>query len=200
MTDPEILPEDFRAALKEMHGYLDITEGDLLKIYRLALDHAHRRLTEDVLVQEVMHREVVSVTSGVHPHEAEALLFRHRIGGMPVVDGEHRVVGVISETDFLYRLEDPELFTFMDRLKHYLLRKEHHGKTHGDTVAELMTAPAITVQAGETVRRAATLMVERAVNRLPVVDGAGHLVGIVTRADLVRLLHRQKEQGEEGEA
>lgn len=200
MTDPEILPEDFRAALKEMHAYLDITEGDLLKIYHLALEHARRRLTEDILLDAVMHRDVVSVTTEVHPHEAEALLFRHQIGGMPVVDGEGRVVGVISETDFLYRLEDPELFTFMDRLKHYLHRKEHHGKTHGDTVAELMTAPVITVQGGETVSRAATLMVERGVNRLPVVDGAGHLVGIVTRADLVRVLHRQEEEVEEAEA
>ena len=200
MTDPEILPEDFRAALKEMHAYLDITEGDLLTIYRLAVEHARRRLTEGIHVDEVMHREVVSVTGGVHPHEAETLLFRHQIGGMPVVDGEGRVVGVISETDFLYRLEDPELFTFMDRLKHYLHRKEHHGKAHGDTVAELMSAPALTVQASETVSRAATLMVERRVNRLPVVDGAGRLVGIVTRADLVRVLHRQEEQDEEGKA
>lgn len=199
MSEPEILPEDLRAALRAMQVYVDITEGDLLKIYRLALDHAHRRLTEGILVEAVMHRDVVSVTTAVHPHEAEALLFRHQIGGMPVVDDEGRVVGVISETDFLYRLEDPELFTFMDRMKHYLHRKEHHGKTHGDTVAELMSAPAITVQASEAVSRAATLMVERRINRLPVVDGTGHLVGIVTRADLVRVLHRQEEQGEEAQ-
>jgi CBS-domain-containing membrane protein len=198
MADPEILPDDLRAALKAMHGYVDITEADLQEIYRLALDHARRRLQEEIRVGEVMTREVVSVQAGTDSHQAEALLFRHRVSGLPVVDADRRVVGVVSEKDFLYRLEDDELFTFMDRLKRYLHRHQLERKIHGDTVDELMTAPAITVTPDTPLGTVATLLVERGINRVPVVDADGRLQGIISRADLVRVLHHQG-QGEEGQ-
>lgn len=191
MTDPDILDEDFRAALKEMHGYIDITEEDLVKIYGLALEHARRRVMGNVLVDEVMNKGVISIQAEAHIHEAESLLFRHRISGLPVVDKENRVVGVISEKDFLYRMEDPELFTFMDRLKHYLHQKELQRKIKGDTVGDVMTRPPITVRENTTVNRVATLLVEKGINRVPVVDVEGKLVGIVSRNDLVKALHDQ---------
>ena len=190
MTDPELLDEDFRAALKEMVGFVDISEEDLVQVYRLALAHAKRRLEGSMLVGQVMTREVISVPLDAHVHEAESLLFRHRISGLPVVDGEGRVVGVVSEQDFLYRLEDPGLFTFMDRLKHYLHKKKYDRKVRGNKVEDLMTSPAVTVREDLPIHLAAMLLVEKKINRLPVVDAEGRLAGIVSRADLIRVLHQ----------
>jgi len=192
MTDPEMIREDFRHAAKELHGFIDISEEDLFKIYQLAVKHARNRLKGDCVVETVMTHEVVSVQAKAHSHEAEALLFRHRISGLPVVDGENRVIGVITEKDFLYRMEDPELFTLMDRFKHFLHHKEIGKKILGEYVEDLMTTPAVTVTKGMTVRQIATLFVEKKINRVPVVDEEGKLVGIVSRADLVRALHQEE--------
>ncbi len=192
MTDPEMIREDFRRAAGEIRGFIDISEEDLFKIYQLAVKHARKRLKGDCVVETVMTREVVSVQAEAHSHEAEALLSRHRISGLPVVDEEERVIGVISEKDFLYRMEDPELFTWMDRLKHILHHKEIGKKISGERVQDLMTTPAVTVTKGATVRQVATLFVEKKINRVPVVDEEEKLVGIVSRADLVRALHQEE--------
>ena len=189
MTDPEILDEDFSAALKEMSGFVDITEKDLLELYRLALKHASNRRTTHLLVEQVMTRNVISVKLGAHPHDAEALLFEHRISGLPVVDEGNRVVGVVSEQDFLHCLEDCDFMSFTDRVRHFLYRKEYKRKTQCEKVEDLMTTPPITVQKGMSVNRVATILVEKKINRVPVVDDEGRLVGIVSRADLIKVLH-----------
>ncbi|OIP61841.1 MAG: hypothetical protein CO150_04875 [Nitrospirae bacterium CG_4_9_14_3_um_filter_53_35] len=189
MTDPEILDEDFRAALKEMPGFVDITEKDLVELYRLARKHAGNRRTGHLLVEQVMTRDVVSVKLGADPHDAEALLFEHRISGLPVVDEGNHVLGVVSEQDFLHCMEDQEFLSFTDRVRHVLHRKEYTKKTRCEKVEDLMTTPPITVQKGMSVNRVATILVEKKINRVPVVDEEGRLAGIVSRADLIKVLH-----------
>jgi CBS domain-containing protein len=122
-------------------------------------------------VEDIMTREVVTVPPGASLKEAAHLLVEHRISGLPVVDDHAHVLGVVSEAD--------------------VLRKEavDGPKLEARVVGEAMTAPALTIEAHRPVRLAARLMIEKGVNRLPVVDD-GTLVGIVTRADLVRAFVR----------
>ena len=67
MQEPEILDEDFSAALKEMVGFVDISEQDLVEIYKMALEHARKRVRGHILVEQMMTREVLSVKTGTHP-------------------------------------------------------------------------------------------------------------------------------------
>jgi CBS-domain-containing membrane protein len=194
MQEPEILDEDFRAALKEMVGFVDISEQDLVEIYKLALEHARKRVRGHILVEQMMTREVLSVKTGTHPHEAEAMLFEHRISGLPVVDEENRVVGVLSEQDFLYCMEERDFMSLAERLRYTLHKKEYKRKAQCEKVEDLMTAPPITVHKGMTINRVATLLVEKKINRVPVVDEEGRLIGIVSRADLVRMLHNKHKE------
>jgi CBS domain-containing protein len=141
--------------------------------------------------RDLMTIDVVTVTPETTLKEAAELLVSRGISGVPVVDSEGGVVGIFSEADIVLKegregrregvlgwLFEPEF-----SLEHKLMAK---------TVGDAMTTPAITVGPDVPVHKAATRMVDDAINRLPVVDG-GRLVGIVTRADLVRAFIRSDE-------
>lgn len=114
-----------------------------------------------------MTREVVAVRPSASLKDAARLLAANGISGLPVVDEELAVLGVISETDII-ACEAGDLRRF---------------------AAETMTSPAVTVESDWSVADAARLMLAKSVNRLPVLE-QGKLVGIVTRADLVRAFVR----------
>jgi len=138
-------------------------------------------------VADVMTREVISVAPETSLRDVARLLGEHRISGVPVVDAEGACIGVVSEADLLLKQVS----------RHQPLRlslewflspppdPEELRRRTAVTAAEAMTAPALTIEADRPLREAAVLMVDRGVNRLPVVSRTA-LVGMITRADLVR--------------
>ena len=146
----------------------------------------------EMKIRDLMTTDVVTVTPETTLKEAAALLVERRISGLPVVDATGRVLGVLSEADILVKeggerrrggmlswLFEPDA-TIEDKLT-------------AKTVGEAMSAPAVTIRSNAPVHKAATHMVEEGINRLPVVDD-GALLGIVTRADLVRAFTRSDEE------
>lgn len=140
-------------------------------------------------IEDVMTKDVATAEVGTPLRDVAALLAEKKISGLPVVhDG--RVVGVVSEADILAKergeaRERRGLFGFLvdDRAAAEL-------KLEARTAGEAMTAPAVTIAPGRPVAEAAATMIDERVNRLPVVDRDGRLLGIVTRADLVRAFVR----------
>jgi CBS domain-containing protein len=140
-------------------------------------------------VLDVMTTDVLTVSSETPLREVAALLVRRRISGLPVVE-DGTVVGVVSEGDILAKERGPSSeqrgwfgVLFEDRAAAEL-------KLEARTAGTAMTAPALTIAPERQVAEAAGVMVDAGVNRLPVVSAAGELVGIVTRADLVRAFVR----------
>ncbi|MBO1334414.1 CBS domain-containing protein [Streptomyces sp. VRA16 Mangrove soil] len=150
-------------------------------------------------VGSVMVGDVIRVQDGTPFKEVARLLNRHRISGLPVVDENERVVGVISETDLLTRETQTE-----DRFGH--ARRPHRpgswgraGRTErrkgqARTAGQLMSAPPVTVHAEDTIAEAARVMAHHKVERLPVIDEEERLVGIVTRRDLLQVFLRPDEE------
>jgi CBS domain-containing protein len=140
-------------------------------------------------VRDVMTRRVVAVRGHAGYKEMVDALTGYGVSALPVVDEETRVVGLVSEADLLPKVEfagdDPRAGLLARRA-----RRTARAKAGGDTAADLMTAPAVTVDPDTTVVAAARLMESEAVKRLPVVDGDGRLVGIVARSDLLRVFLR----------
>jgi CBS domain-containing protein len=158
---------------------------------RVDADALARGAGEDdgMKVAEVMSRDVITVVPSTPLKDVARLLVDRRIAGLPVVDDEGRVLGVVSETDIVIMERGVE------RDGGYWLfgpDPNERLKRHASIAAEAMTCPPVTIGSQQSVRAAARLMIERAVNRLPVVDD-GRLVGIVTRADLVRAFGRADE-------
>ncbi|MEU2828737.1 CBS domain-containing protein [Streptomyces lavendulae] len=132
-----------------------------------------------IKVADLMTDEVVSVAPGSAFKDVAKLLAQYDISGVPVLDDEDRVVGVVSQTDLLAHA-GPGPGT----------SRQSGTAVEPPTAGEVMSAPAITVRAEETVADAARLMTRRGIERLPVVDVEDRLVGIVTRRDLLRVFLR----------
>ena len=142
-------------------------------------------------VSQLMQRHVVTVAPRTSLKEVAGTLVAHSISGVPVCDPDGRVLGVVSEGDILFkergRVERPggPLAWLVDGTAYTDVTK-----AWARTAAEAMTSPAVAILPGQPVAEAARLMIERGVNRLAVVDRDGLLVGIVSRADLVRAFTR----------
>lgn len=136
------------------------------------------------IVSDVMTHRVVAVRRGAAFKDIVRVMRRWHVSGVPVVDDEQRVIGVISEADLLLKEEfqgtGPE-------------RSADMTKADARTAAELMTAPAVTAAPDETPARAARAMAQYGVHRLPVVDEDGVLQGIVSRSDLLKVFLRDDE-------
>lgn len=141
-------------------------------------------------VRELMTRDVATVGADT-PYKAIAdLLDARKISAVPVVDADRRVVGVVSEADLLAKIEfegAAEPAPFFDR------NRKARAKAGGTTAGEVMTSPAVTITADESVTAAARVMDRKRVKRLPVVDGDGRLVGIVSRRDLLSVFVQTDE-------
>jgi CBS domain-containing protein len=143
-----------------------------------------------VRVKDLMTRDVVTVATGTPLKDAATLLTERRISGLPVVDDERRVIGVLSEGDILFKTRGGrEHPGFFERLLS-ASPKELDLKLTARTAGEAMSAPPLTINPRRPVTEAATTMIEEGVNRLPVVDHNERLIGIITRADLVRAFVR----------
>ncbi|MFE1172875.1 CBS domain-containing protein [Streptomyces sp. NPDC058773] len=142
------------------------------------------------LVSDVMTRTVAAVDRAARFKEIVETMEQWQVSALPVLAGEDRVVGVVSEADLLpkeeFRESDP------DRLEQ--LRQVDDVRRAGAlTAGELMTAPALTVRGDATLSQAARIMARGPVKRLPVVDGHGALQGIVSRADLLKVFLRSDD-------
>jgi CBS domain-containing protein len=146
-------------------------------------------------VDEIMTREVVSVPPEMSLKDVARVLAARGISGVPVCDAMGAVLGVVTEADILRKEEgvDPELGRTLTWLVTRL--DDELSKVGARTAADAMTSPALTVRPGQSTADAARLMVDRRINRVPVVAD-GKLVGIVSRADLVRAFTRSDEEVE----
>jgi CBS domain-containing membrane protein len=119
----EISDQDICEAMKDIHGYLDITPGDLKEVFRFAYRHAWERIYLSVKACDIMTRPVVTVRMDTPLKEVAALMADHQISGLPVRDEEGRPCGVISEKDFLSRMGSPDRRHVMDILARCLQGK-----------------------------------------------------------------------------
>jgi CBS domain-containing protein len=151
-----------------------------------------------VNVSEIMERDVVAAHPGDTVESLVGLLRKHELPGVPVVDGDDRVVGIVTENDLILRDEEADIHlplhfelmggvVYLGRLKHYEERLKH---ALAATVADLMTPDPVTISPGDSAEEAGRVIAERKHNRLPVVDGDGRLVGVVTRLDVLDALTR----------
>ena len=147
-------------------------------------------------VRDVMTRSVVTVRPETSLKDVARLLVDNGVSGVPVVDAEGAVVGVVSEADFLIKEQGAR--AVRHRLLSRLIGESDAARAKLDKVAartagEAMTSPALVIAPSSAIHLAAQVMTEARVNRLPVIED-DHLVGIVTRADLVRAYLRSDEE------
>jgi CBS-domain-containing membrane protein len=143
-------------------------------------------------VGDVMTTDVVTIRDRCGYKEIVETLADHGLSAVPVVDDDRRVIGVVSEADLLHKMEYPGGEPHARLLERKRVRVARD-KADADDAAHLMTAPAVVVGPDASVGAAARLMDAEHVKRLPVVDDAGRIVGLVSRKDLLGLFLRDDE-------
>ncbi|MGW5640753.1 CBS domain-containing protein [Streptomyces sp. NPDC003832] len=148
------------------------------------------------IVGEVMTHEVVEASPDTSFKHVAELLYRNRVSGLPVVDGDDKVVGVISETDLIRgqaaRADGGRASRRLPPLRRSARRAA--ALARATTARDLMSTPAITVHPEQRVADAARLMERHGVERLPVVDEEDRLIGIATRRDLLSVFLRTDDE------
>lgn len=189
-TCPNVTLEDLRDALRKMKTYVDITEEDLKKIYEIAIRHAQVRVASQIPTKEVMTKNVVFVKRDADLHEAARILSENRISGMPVIDDNNHVIGVISEADLLMLAGLKKEHAFKD-IVHHILGEPVSARKGGNRVEDVMSFPPITSMADDDIAEVANVLDEKRIKRLPVVDADGRLIGIISRADIVKAISKK---------
>lgn len=143
-------------------------------------------------IKNVMSTDVATVHEDTQFKDIVRTLAQRDVSAAPVVDRAGQVLGVVSQADLLIKQGTQEL-TFSRSLLTWLRGRRNLRRATATTASQLMTTPAITVDADSTVAGAARVLSLRNVKRLPVVDADGKLVGIVSRKDLLTVFLRKDE-------
>ena len=185
--DVEISDNDIYEAMKDIPGYLDITPADLKEIYKFAYRHALQRITQAVRAHDIMTTQVFSVNRTTPVMEVAELMAEKTVSGIPVLEEDGKVAGIISEKDFLSHMGSRDKTHFMAVVAECLKGKGCVAMPIRSQKAEdIMTSPAVTVKEDTSVIEIANLFTEKNINRIPVINEEGRLKGIVSRADIVR--------------
>ncbi|CAL80464.1 conserved hypothetical protein with CBS domain [Bradyrhizobium sp. ORS 278] len=139
---------------------------------------------------QIMTRSVITVTPGTPVAEAARIMLRNHIGGLPVIDASGRLVGMVTDGDFLRRAElgtERKQGRWLDLLVGRGRIGADFVHSHGRTVGDIMSRPAVTVGTDASLAEIAEVMEKRSIKRLPVMNG-DQLAGMVTQTDFVQTL------------
>ncbi len=139
-------------------------------------------------VADVMTRNVVVVGPDTDFKTCVRRMQEHKVSALPVVDQDRKLVGIVSEADLLAKERRRG-----ERRRLLSATSEEDGQAAGRTAGQVMTSPAICISPDASIPQAARLMYREAVKRLPVVDAGGVVVGIVSRADLLKTYVRSDD-------
>ena len=152
-------------------------------------------------VGDIMTTSVVTVQADTRVSEVAQLMSEYDISGLPVVDDNDHVLGVITELDMIVRntrFKMPTYFVILDTIIYLERPKKFHDRLQhmlGTTAEEIMSKPAVTIKSSATIAELAELMIEQRMNPIPVVE-ADRLVGIVSRSDIIRVMASDLEREE----
>lgn len=152
---------------------------------------------DELTVREIMTTDVITARPDTTVGELADILTKNKISGVPVVDGQGRLLGMVSEADIILQDADLHFPYYVQFLEMVIYLQSVHKfeervrKSIGSKVTEIMSEEVVSVSPDATVREVATLMADRNVNRLPVTENE-RLVGIVTRGDIVRAIAEHK--------
>lgn len=182
--------DDLNQVLKEYNQIIDVSRDDLQVLLQQTEMHAYRRRFGEITCAEIMSKNVVSVEFGTELQDAWTLLSEHKIKALPVVDRAQRVIGIITQSDFIKHAKLDLHDGFEHKLKAFIKRTAGINSDKPEVAGQIMTAQVVTANANMHIIELIPLMSQNQLHHhIPVVDTNRKLVGIVTQSDLVSALY-----------
>ncbi|MDY6978814.1 MAG: CBS domain-containing protein [Pseudomonadota bacterium] len=185
--------EDFQKALREFDTYLDITLEDLMQLDKMAEKHARLRESGHLTVREIMTPDIITVTPDTALSDAARILVEKRISGLPVTDEDGKLVGVVTEADFLCAMGIPchhPTHSVWQTLEN-LFRHPPRTTDMPSRVGDVMVTRVVSIHENQTLDDVIEQMKKHHIKRLIVTDDQQRVNGIITRSNLVQVLLQQ---------
>ncbi len=185
--NPLFTEEDVLEAMREIPGYIDITPGDFQVIFAKAYEYARKKILHSARAGTFMRQPAICIFEEQPVAELIALLDKHQIAGVPVLDAGGKVVGVVSEKDILRSLgrntQTKLMHLVADSLDTpFTLTEEERRRS----LKQIMSSPPVTVTSDTLLEEIIAIFDTRSINRLPVVDAEGAPVGVITRHNIIK--------------
>ena len=186
---PELKEEDIMDVMKSIEGYLDITPSDFMEVYKKAYQLARNRLLHDITAEMIMTDYVHSIEESESIARAALVMAESHVSGLPVINENNEIVGIISEKDFLREMSEENGPSFMAVVAQCLNNKGCVAlPIKKSSVKDIMSAPAVTVDKKATLYDVINLLKEKGINRVPIKDKNNRIAGIITRADIINAI------------
>jgi CBS domain-containing membrane protein len=186
---PGVTAADLDAVLRQYNQVLDISRDDLEEILLRTEMHAYQRRFGEVKCSDIMSRDVVAVEFGTELQTAWRMFSEHKIHALPVVNRFNRVIGIVTQNDFIRHCEFDEIGGFAEKLRRFLQRTPHTHSEKPEVVGQIMTSAVRTASADQSIVSLVPLFADTDLHHMPVVDANRRLVGMVTQSDLVAALY-----------
>lgn len=152
-----------------------------------------------MLIKDIMTKEIITVKEDDTVERCANLLTTHNLSGLPVLDDKGKIKGIVTEGDLIRRasrIEGPAALEILGGIFYIdspkKLMKELK-KTMGNLASDIMAKNVITISPDEEIEKAATILVQKRIKRLPVIDKEGNLIGIVSRKDIMNHLFNDEK-------
>ncbi|MEO7580373.1 MAG: HPP family protein [Massilia sp.] len=184
--------DDLDAVLKRYGQVLDVSRDDLEDIILQTEMHAYGRRFGVITCADVMSKDVVTLEFSTELADAWRLLRHHHVHALPVLNSARRVIGIVTQNDFLHQGELDDYHTYAERFRRFIQKTL---KTHSDkpeVVGQIMSQPVRTVRDDTPIVELVPLMANAGMHHIPVVNLENRFVGIVTQSDLVASLYESR--------
>jgi len=181
---------DLEGVLKQYNEVIDVSRDDLESLFHQAEMHAYGRRFGRVTCADIMSRDVITVEFGTPLDEAWQLLRKHNIKALPVIDRAQRVIGIVTQIDFLRHANLDVYEGFADRLRRFIRQTPGVHSIKPEVVGQIMSKPVSTATLNTHIVELVPVMSDLGLHYIPILDGNRKLAGMVTQSDLIAALYR----------
>jgi CBS domain-containing membrane protein len=181
--------EDLDAVLRQYNQVLDVSRDDLEGLFQQAEMRAYHRQFGEVTCADIMSRDVISVQFGTTLQEAWSELRRHDIRVLPVIDPARRVIGMISDVDFINHADLDAYGELESRFRRFIRRPTSVHADRPEVVGQIMPRSVRTVRERTHIVELVPLMADAGLRHVAVIDDEQRLSGIIAQSDLVAALY-----------
>ncbi|QJD90888.1 HPP family protein [Duganella dendranthematis] len=185
-------PEDLDAVLQQHNQVLDISRDDLESLFMQTEQRAYQRRFGIISCADIMSRDIVSAEFGTGLDDAWQQMRAHRVTCLPVLNRARRVIGIVTQTDFLDHGGLDDYRSIRQQLRRFLRKS---GVTHtekAEVVGQIMTQHPTTARTDTPIVDLVPLMADSGFHHIPIIDHEQRFVGIITQSDLVAALYESR--------
>ncbi|MGV7208126.1 HPP family protein [Oxalobacteraceae bacterium A2-2] len=183
---------DLDAALKQYNQVLDISRDDLAALFMRTEQRAYERRFGIIGCADIMSRDVITAEFGTGLNEAWQQMREHRVTVLPVLNRARRVIGIVTQTDFLEHGGLDDYGSIRRQLRRFLRRSGISHTEKAEVVGQIMSTRPATARVDTPIVDLVPLMANSGFHHIPIVDAEQRLAGIVTQSDLVAALYESR--------